>query len=226
MYWRIKRADCQRGYGDGNKSALKAEVDAGLVPASLDTSRVGQWRGAPSRLAIASPSSTARRLSGAWTTNRYGRSPASSSPGACAGGNHRGAAESGPGFRGRERRSRCGGLSASDRDNQAPAVRALHGIARRSSGLASTGRSAIGSAARHEVFADRSAVVTYRSGSFGLKVVLAICSSRRGTARPLLAASSETSPRRHGAFVDHASAHARESRGVVTTRTPTAATSW
>jgi GNAT superfamily N-acetyltransferase len=35
MYWRIRRADCQRQYGEGNKQAFKAIVEAGCVPGIL-----------------------------------------------------------------------------------------------------------------------------------------------------------------------------------------------
>jgi GNAT superfamily N-acetyltransferase len=35
MYWRIRRADCQRQYGAGNKQALKALVESGQVPGIL-----------------------------------------------------------------------------------------------------------------------------------------------------------------------------------------------
>ena len=35
MYWRIRRADCQRQYGAGNKQAFKALVESGQVPGIL-----------------------------------------------------------------------------------------------------------------------------------------------------------------------------------------------
>ncbi len=35
MYWRIRRADCQRQYGAGNKQAFKAVVESGQVPGIL-----------------------------------------------------------------------------------------------------------------------------------------------------------------------------------------------
>lgn len=35
MYWRIKRADCQRQFGEGNKLAFKKIVDAGNIPGIL-----------------------------------------------------------------------------------------------------------------------------------------------------------------------------------------------
>jgi len=35
MYWRIRRADCQRQYGEGNKQAFKALVESGQVPGIL-----------------------------------------------------------------------------------------------------------------------------------------------------------------------------------------------
>jgi GNAT superfamily N-acetyltransferase len=35
MYWRIRRADCQRQYGAGNKQAFKAIVESGQVPGIL-----------------------------------------------------------------------------------------------------------------------------------------------------------------------------------------------
>lgn len=35
MYWRIKRADCQRQFGDGNKLAFKKIVEAGNIPGIL-----------------------------------------------------------------------------------------------------------------------------------------------------------------------------------------------
>jgi GNAT superfamily N-acetyltransferase len=35
MYWRIRRADCQRQYGEGNKRAFQAIVESGQVPGIL-----------------------------------------------------------------------------------------------------------------------------------------------------------------------------------------------
>ncbi len=35
MYWRIKRADCQRQFGEGNKLAFKKIVEAGNIPGIL-----------------------------------------------------------------------------------------------------------------------------------------------------------------------------------------------
>ena len=35
MYWRVKREDCQRGYGEGNKRAFKSIVDSGKIPGIL-----------------------------------------------------------------------------------------------------------------------------------------------------------------------------------------------
>jgi GNAT superfamily N-acetyltransferase len=35
MYWRIRRADCQHGYGQGNKQAFKALLESGKVPGIL-----------------------------------------------------------------------------------------------------------------------------------------------------------------------------------------------
>ncbi len=35
MYWRIKRADCQRLFGEGNKLAFKKIVEAGNIPGIL-----------------------------------------------------------------------------------------------------------------------------------------------------------------------------------------------
>jgi len=35
MYWRIRRADCQRQYGEDNKQAFKAIVESGQVPGIL-----------------------------------------------------------------------------------------------------------------------------------------------------------------------------------------------
>jgi len=35
MYWRARRSDCQRGFGEGNKLAFKAIVEAGKVPGIL-----------------------------------------------------------------------------------------------------------------------------------------------------------------------------------------------
>jgi GNAT superfamily N-acetyltransferase len=35
MYWRTKRAECQRGFGEGNKQAFKAIVKSGKVPGIL-----------------------------------------------------------------------------------------------------------------------------------------------------------------------------------------------
>src|SRR5512147_1862035 len=35
MYWRIRRADCQRQYGAGNKQAFKTIVESGQVPGIL-----------------------------------------------------------------------------------------------------------------------------------------------------------------------------------------------
>lgn len=50
MYWRIKRADCQRQFGEGNKLAFKQIVDSGKVPgilAYLDEQPVGWCSIAP-----------------------------------------------------------------------------------------------------------------------------------------------------------------------------------
>jgi len=35
MYWRIRRADCQHGYGEGNRLAFKAILESGKVPGIL-----------------------------------------------------------------------------------------------------------------------------------------------------------------------------------------------
>jgi GNAT superfamily N-acetyltransferase len=35
MYWRTRREDCQRGYGEGNKSVFKAIVESGKIPGIL-----------------------------------------------------------------------------------------------------------------------------------------------------------------------------------------------
>lgn len=35
MYWRTRRADCQRQYGEGNKQAFKAIVESGQMPGIL-----------------------------------------------------------------------------------------------------------------------------------------------------------------------------------------------
>ena len=35
MYWRLRRADCQHGYGEGNKQAFKAALENGQVPGIL-----------------------------------------------------------------------------------------------------------------------------------------------------------------------------------------------
>ena len=35
MYWRVKRADCQHNYGEGNQLAFKKIVDEGAVPGIL-----------------------------------------------------------------------------------------------------------------------------------------------------------------------------------------------
>ena len=35
MYWRIRRADCQRQFGEGNKQAFKTIVESGQVPGIL-----------------------------------------------------------------------------------------------------------------------------------------------------------------------------------------------
>jgi GNAT superfamily N-acetyltransferase len=35
MYWRTTRAECQRGYGEGNRLALRAIVAGGMVPGIL-----------------------------------------------------------------------------------------------------------------------------------------------------------------------------------------------
>ncbi len=45
MYWRTRRADCQRGYGDGNKGAFKAIVKGGKIPGILayDAHRTVAW---------------------------------------------------------------------------------------------------------------------------------------------------------------------------------------
>jgi len=50
MYWRVKRADCQRHYGEGNKLAFKEIVDTGNIPgilAYLDRQPVGWCSIAP-----------------------------------------------------------------------------------------------------------------------------------------------------------------------------------
>jgi len=45
MYWRTRRADCQRGYGEGNKRAFKAIVEGGKIPGILayDVERAVAW---------------------------------------------------------------------------------------------------------------------------------------------------------------------------------------
>jgi GNAT superfamily N-acetyltransferase len=35
MFWRTSRAECQRGFGEGNKQAFKAIIDSGKVPGIL-----------------------------------------------------------------------------------------------------------------------------------------------------------------------------------------------
>jgi GNAT superfamily N-acetyltransferase len=35
MYWRLRRADCQHGYGEGNRQAFKAVLESGNVPGIL-----------------------------------------------------------------------------------------------------------------------------------------------------------------------------------------------
>jgi GNAT superfamily N-acetyltransferase len=35
MYWRTKRAECQRGFGEGNKQAFRAIIEGGKVPGIL-----------------------------------------------------------------------------------------------------------------------------------------------------------------------------------------------
>ena len=35
MYWRVKRAECQRQFGEGNKLVFKNIVEAGKLPAIL-----------------------------------------------------------------------------------------------------------------------------------------------------------------------------------------------
>jgi hypothetical protein len=35
MYWRTTRAECQRGYGTGNRQAIQAIVESGVVPGIL-----------------------------------------------------------------------------------------------------------------------------------------------------------------------------------------------
>jgi GNAT superfamily N-acetyltransferase len=35
MYWRTTRAECQRGYGEGNKQAFKAILESGKIPGIL-----------------------------------------------------------------------------------------------------------------------------------------------------------------------------------------------
>jgi GNAT superfamily N-acetyltransferase len=35
MYWRLRRADCQHGYGEGNKQAFKTLLESGKVPGIL-----------------------------------------------------------------------------------------------------------------------------------------------------------------------------------------------
>jgi len=35
MYWRTRRVDCQRGFGEGNKQAFKSIVESGKVPGIL-----------------------------------------------------------------------------------------------------------------------------------------------------------------------------------------------
>jgi hypothetical protein len=35
MYWRTSRAECQKGFGDGNKHAFKAIIESGKVPGIL-----------------------------------------------------------------------------------------------------------------------------------------------------------------------------------------------
>jgi GNAT superfamily N-acetyltransferase len=35
MYWRLRRADCQHGYGEGNKQAFKTLLEGGNVPGIL-----------------------------------------------------------------------------------------------------------------------------------------------------------------------------------------------
>jgi GNAT superfamily N-acetyltransferase len=50
MYWRLKRAECQRQFGEGNKLAFKKIIDSGKVPgilAYLDGQPVGWCSIAP-----------------------------------------------------------------------------------------------------------------------------------------------------------------------------------
>jgi len=50
MYWRVKREDCQKQFGEGNKLAFKTIVDSGKVPgilAYLDRQPVGWCSIAP-----------------------------------------------------------------------------------------------------------------------------------------------------------------------------------
>jgi len=35
MWWRLRRLDCQHGYGEGNKQAFKAVLESGKVPGIL-----------------------------------------------------------------------------------------------------------------------------------------------------------------------------------------------
>ena len=35
MYWRLRRADCQHGYGEGNRQAFKKMLESGKVPGIL-----------------------------------------------------------------------------------------------------------------------------------------------------------------------------------------------
>ena len=35
MWWRLRRADCQHGYGEGNRQAFKAVLESGQVPGIL-----------------------------------------------------------------------------------------------------------------------------------------------------------------------------------------------
>ena len=35
VYWRLRRVDCQHGYGEGNKQAFKAVLESGQVPGIL-----------------------------------------------------------------------------------------------------------------------------------------------------------------------------------------------
>jgi GNAT superfamily N-acetyltransferase len=45
MYWRTSRAECQRGFGEGNKRAFRAIIESGKVPGILayDSGRPIAW---------------------------------------------------------------------------------------------------------------------------------------------------------------------------------------